>query len=233
MIESYYAPRFSIRISGQTLPPDITNQVLSVSCDIDLDMASMFHFVVRNANNQLIDSPLFDMGNNVEISMGYGNDLQPIMLGEITSVEPSFPESGPPTLRISGYDKSYKLRHNQPDRKPFQNTTDSAIAEQIAEEAGLIPIVDNSPIFHAKQLKQSSSDMAFLKERARANFFDVYVNWDKLYFQSPPPPTDPYVSRVGEELIQLLAAHLQCRAGRPPGYSQLQRRVGPADRCLR
>ncbi len=200
MIDSFYAPRFDIRISSQTLSADISNQVLSVTCDIDLDMAGMFHFVVRNANNQLIDSPLFDMGKNVEIHMGYGNNLQPIMLGEITSVEPSFPESGSPTLTISGYDKSYKLRHNQPDRKPYQYTTDSAIATQIAREAGLIPIVDPSPIFHEKQLKQSSSDMAFLKERARANFFDVYVHWDKLYFQFPRPQTDTYVLEWGKNL---------------------------------
>jgi phage protein D/phage baseplate assembly protein gpV len=200
MIGSFYAPRFDIRISGLTLAADISNQVLSVTCDTDLDMAGMFHFVVRNANNQLIDSALFDMGKNVEIYMGYGNNLLPIMSGGITSVEPSFPESGPPTLRISGYDRSYKLRHNQPDREPFQFTTDSAIAAQVAVEAGLIPIVDPSPIYHMRQLKQSSSDMAFLKERARANFFDVYVHWDKLYFQFPRPQTQAYVLEWGKNL---------------------------------
>jgi len=200
MIGSFYAPRFDIRISGLTLATDISNQVLSVTCDTDLDLAGMFNFVLRNADNQLIDSALFDMGKNVEIYMGYGNNLQPIMLGEITSLEPSFPESGPPTLRISGYDKSYKLRHNQPDREPYQYTTDSAIAAQIAVEAGLIPIVDPSPIYHERQLKQSSSDMAFLKERARANFFDVYVHWDKLYFQFPRPQTQAYVLEWGKNL---------------------------------
>ena len=200
MIDSFYAPRFDIRISGLTLAADITNQVLSVTCDTDLDMASMFHFVVRNADNQLIDSALFDMGKNVEIYMGYGNNLQPIMLGEITSVEPSFPESGPPTLSISGYDKSYKLRHNQPDRQPFQYVTDNVIAAQIAIEAGLIPVMDPSLIFHKKPLPQSGSDMALLKERARANFFDVYVHWDKLYFQFPRLQTDAYVLEWGKNL---------------------------------
>jgi phage protein D/phage baseplate assembly protein gpV len=201
MIEWNEDASFAISIASQPLPPDIRNQVLSVSCDIDLDMAGMFQFVVRNDNNQLIDLPLFDMGQNVEIQMGYGNNLQPIMLGEITSVEPSFPERGPSTLRISGYDKSYKLRHNQPDREPFQNMSDSAIAAQIAKEAHLIPVVDTSRIFHKKQLKQSSSDMAFLKERARANFFDVYVHGDTLYFQSPRPQPDPYILEWGKNLI--------------------------------
>ena len=61
---------------------------------------------------------------------------------------------------------------------------DSVIAAQIAAEAGLLPVVDPSPFFH-EHIQQTESDMAFLKERARANFFDVYVHWDSLYFQFP------------------------------------------------
>ena len=52
--------------------------------------------------------------------MGYGDDLQPMMLGEITTLQPSFPTNGPPTLSVSGYDRSYELRHNQPDRRAVQ-----------------------------------------------------------------------------------------------------------------
>jgi phage protein D/phage baseplate assembly protein gpV len=160
----------------------------------------MFTVVLRNADNQLIDSALFDLGKQVEIYMGYGNDLQPMMLGQITAIEPSFPENGPPTVKISGYDKSYMLRHNQPDRPAFQYVPDSAIAALIAVEAGLIPIVDPSPIFHTKKLIQTGSDFAFLKDRARANFFDVYVWWDKLYFHFPRPQTSDYVLEWGKNL---------------------------------
>src|SRR5213075_1788626 len=110
-----------------------------------------------------------DLGKNVEIHMGYGNELRPMMLGEITSISPSFPENGAPTLTISGYDKSYKLRHNQPDRPAYQYMTDSLIAGQIALEAGLIPVIDPSPFYH-ESIQQTDTDMAFLKERARANF---------------------------------------------------------------
>src|SRR5262249_41755708 len=152
---------------------DVTNQVASITYDNNLDLADMFRLVLRNADNKLLDSALFDLGKTVEIHIGYGHDLQPMMLGDITSIEPSFPTDGPPTLTISGYDKSYKLRHNQPDRPPFRYVNDSLIAAQIAAEAGLIPIVDPSPIFHMRPLPQSVSDMAFLKDRAQANFFDV------------------------------------------------------------
>lgn len=197
---SSYAPRFEVRIAGLTLGADVTDQTLSVTYDNNLDLADMFRLVLLNADNRFLDSALFDLGKTVEIHMGYGHDLRPMMLGEITSLEPSFPNSGPPTLTISGYDRSYRLRHNEPDRPPFRFVSDSLIAAQIAVEAGLIPVVDPSPIFHLCPVPQTGSDMAFLKDRARANFFDVYVHWDKLYFQFPRPQTDAYVLEWGKNL---------------------------------
>src|SRR3712207_7865206 len=46
----------------------------------------------------------------------------------------SYPQDGPATLTVSGYDKSHKLRHNQPDRPAFEYMNDSQIAAQIALE---------------------------------------------------------------------------------------------------
>jgi len=199
MSSRYYAPRFDIRISGVTLSADITNQVTSVSYDNNLDIADMFTIVIRNADNHLLDSALFDLGKSVEIYMGYGDELQPMMLGEITSLQPSFPGGGAPTLTVSGYDKSYRLRHNEVDRPSFRFQNDSAIAAQIAVEAGLIPVVDPTRSYH-RNIPHTGSDMSFLKKLAQANFFDVYVHWDKLYFRLPRPQTEAYVLEWGKNL---------------------------------
>lgn len=184
MSSNHYAPRFDVRISGITMAADLSNQVVSVTYDNSLDTADMFKIVFRNPDNQFTDSPLFNPGKSVELFLGYGEDLQPMMLGEITAVEPSFPEDGPPTIAISGYDKSYRLRHSDPVPRDFKYMTDSMIVAQIALENGLIPIVDPSPWFHT-HIAQTGSDFAFMKQLAVENLFDVYVNWDKLYFQFP------------------------------------------------
>lgn len=198
MSSSYYAPRFDVRVSGLTLAADISNQVTSVTYDGSLDTADMFSVVLRNPDHQFTDSPLFSPGKTVEVYMGYGQDLRPMILGDITSVEPSFPESGTPTVTISGYDKSYRLRHSDPVPREFKYMTDSLIAAEIALENGLIPIVDPSPWFHT-QLAQTGSDFAFLRELATENLFDVYVYWDKLYFQFPRQD-QAYVLEWGKSL---------------------------------
>src|SRR5262249_18439204 len=161
---NFYAPRFEVKISGLTLAADLTQHVVSCTYENNVDLADMFTLSISNADNQFTDSPLFDLGKNVEIHMGYGDDLKPMMLGEITSIAPSFPQSGVPMLNVTGYDKSYKLRHNQPDPKKWQYVNDSLIAAQIAAEALLIPVVDPSPLFHLDPIQQAISDFAFLKE---------------------------------------------------------------------
>jgi phage protein D/phage baseplate assembly protein gpV len=197
--EPFYAPRFEIRISGLTLAADVTNQVLSLTIETDLDLAGSFRMVLRNPDNALLDSALLDLGKTVEIHLGYGNELQPAFLGEIAAIEPSFPQSGPPTVSLSGYDKSYKMRRAQPEPTEYKLMNDSLIAARIAVENGLVPVVDPTP-GRPEKITQVESDMAFLKARARRYFFDVYVEWDRLHFQFPRPQTAAHVLEWGRNL---------------------------------
>jgi phage protein D/phage baseplate assembly protein gpV len=199
MTTSFYAPSFSIRVSGLTMAADLTQQVSRLTVETNLDIAGTFSLSVRNPDNALLDSALFDLGKTVEIHLGYTDDLQPAFLGEITSIAPSFPTDGPPVVTVTGYDKSYKMRRNQPEPTEYRYVNDSIVAAQIAVENGLIPIVDPTPGLH-KQLIQAESDMAFLKSRAERYFFDVFVEWDRLHFQFPRPQLDAIVLEWGRNL---------------------------------
>jgi phage protein D/phage baseplate assembly protein gpV len=197
--EPFYAPRFEILLSGVTMAADLTEQVVSLSVETDLDMAGTFSLVLRNPDNVLLDSALLDIGKNVEVHLGYGADLVPAFLGEVAAVEPSFPQDGPPTIQVTGYDKSYKLRRNRPTPTTYSSTTDSLIAARIALENGLIPVVDPTPEL-PEDLTQKESDFAFLKSRAQRYHFDVHVEWDRLHFQFPRPAFAAHVLEWGRNL---------------------------------
>ncbi|WP_330231183.1 phage baseplate assembly protein V [Nocardia sp. NBC_00508] len=194
-----YVPRADIRISGVSLAADVMRHLISVRYDNSTELADMVTIVLDNANNRFTDSPLFELGKNVEIHLGYGNRTFPMMLGEIAAIEPDFPHTGPPTITIVAYDRSLRLRHDIPDRPAFRFVNDSAVAAQIALEAGLIPIVDPSPFTHTV-LPQTTTDMALLKRRAADNFFDVYVWWDKLFFRYPRPQIEAVELEWGRNL---------------------------------
>lgn len=199
MTTTTLAPRFEIRLSGVTMAADIADQVLSLTVETDLDLAGSFSFTLHNPDNVLLDSPLLDPGKTVEIHLGYGNDLVPAILGEIASIEPSFPQDGAPTITVTGYDKSYRLRRDQPEPTDYPMMTDSVIAARIAAENGLIPVIDPTPGLPEK-VTQVESDMAFLKSRAARYFFDVYVEWDRLHFHFPRPQTAAHILEWGTNL---------------------------------
>jgi phage protein D/phage baseplate assembly protein gpV len=197
--EPFYAPRADVRISGVTMAAEIADQILSLVVETNLDLAGSFTMALRNPDNQLLDSALIDLGKTVEIRLGYGVDLKPAFLGEISAIAPSFPADGPPTITVSGYDKSYKLRRSQPGPTTYELMPDSLIAARIAAENGLIPVVDPTPGLE-KKVTQVESDFAFLKARAQQYFFDVYVEWDRLHFQFPRPQTAAHVLEWGKNL---------------------------------
>jgi phage protein D len=199
-MHSYYAPDFAVKIEGLTLAADVRNAVIDLTYDNNLDTADMFTLRLNNADLRLTDSALFDVGKTVEIHMGYAGELEPMMLGEITAINPSFPESGAPTLNVTGYDKSHRLRHNRPSRFTFKYMNDSVIAAQIAAENLLIPVIDPAPMPPRESVQQTGSDWAFLKELAARNFFQVYVYWDRLYFRFPRPQTEMVTLEWGKNL---------------------------------
>ncbi|MCU0501259.1 MAG: hypothetical protein MUC51_05745 [Anaerolineae bacterium] len=113
-----YNPSFLIKIKGTELRHAATVDVLSVSVTDVADGPDSFAFTVRDRNptpgafagGQLrwLDDGLFDEGNEVEISIGYVDNLQFMLRGDITACTPSFPESGVPT------------RHRRRDRQRRQ-----------------------------------------------------------------------------------------------------------------
>ncbi|MFD7242251.1 phage baseplate assembly protein V [Streptomyces massasporeus] len=199
MSTSTYAPRFDIRVAGLTMAAELAAHAVSLSVETSLDLAGTFSFVLRNPDNRLLDSALLDPGKTVEIRLGYGNDLKPAFLGEIAAVEPSFPQSGAPTVQVSGYDKSYRMRHAEQEPTEYTFMNDSMVAAQIAVENGLLPVVDPTPGLKEKII-QVGGDMAFLKERAQRYHFDVYVEWDRLHFQFPRPQAAAHVLEWGRNL---------------------------------
>jgi phage protein D len=196
----FYRPDFAVRIEGLTLAADVRNATRSLSYDNNIDTADMFTLQLDNAGLRFCDSALFDVGKDVEIYMGYEGELHPMMLGEITAISPSFPQGGAPTITLSGYDKSHRMRANSPTPRSFKFLNASLIASQIAIENGLVPIVDPGGRIHESK-DQTGSDWALLQKLADENYFQVFVHWDKLYFRLPRPQLEMAVLEWGKNLI--------------------------------
>jgi phage protein D len=96
--------------------------------------------------------------------------------GEITSLKPSFPAGGQPTLSVSGLNILHRLRTQQ-ESHHYEKLTDSQIARQIAGRLN-IDIVTPSEASENKYeylLQDNQYDIVFLMERARRIGYDLFV----------------------------------------------------------
>jgi len=219
----YYAPGFRVEIDGEQLSPQTNGDILSLSVKMDLDQMASFDMTVANVATfrsiaevfKYSDGDRFDIGRQVHVKMGYADSLLSMINGQITSVAPKFPQSGPPTLTVSGQDGMFKLKDKRPEEgKSIQylDRRDSEIAVEIAERNNLHWVVDQSDPVQHEVIQRMTDDATFLKERAARIDFDCHIVTDArsgeatLFFVKPTDgregtrPTS-FAYRWGENLL--------------------------------
>jgi len=190
-------PDLNVRVNGSALPLAAEADLRSVTVQEDLAALNMFTLELHNWDDERLrvswsDSALFAVGNEVEIWLGYVGDISRVMLAEITSLEPVFTADGPPLLLVRGYDHRHRLARGRKTRT-FAQMKDSAIAGQLAREAGLRAQVDPTEVTLSYVIQSNQSDWDFLRRRASLIGYEIYVRDKVLYFRAPPitqPPAD-------------------------------------------
>jgi phage protein D len=178
---------FDALINGKPLPSDMRSLINSVVVDDSLALPGMFAFEIASTSementNELIDDTLFSVGNVVEIKLGYGDQTETLMIGEITALEPEFVFDRLPVLTVRGYDRRHRLQRGRKTRT-FLQQKDSDIASKIAREAGLSADAVDSSVTHDYVIQANQTDLDFLHERARRIQYEVVVYDKELFFR--------------------------------------------------
>jgi len=178
---------FDIFINGSPLSVEQESHVVDVMVDLDGEIPSMFSITLTGSASRaddlgwLDDDQLFALGNEVDIRLGYANDLATVIVGELTGLEPEFACDRPPSLTLRGYDRRHRLQRGRHTRT-FTQLKDSDIASQMASEVGLTAEVQDSQVTHDYLLQTNQTNLAFLKERASLIQYEVVVENKTLFF---------------------------------------------------
>ncbi|MEA2338350.1 MAG: uncharacterized protein QOE82_2357 [Thermoanaerobaculia bacterium] len=237
-------PAFDVKVKGKDLPTVSSRDIISVRYTDSVDKIDAFELTVNNWDADKRDfkytgpgrtsgtpSTQFDPGSAIELWMGYFKPTAPehrdpqkpdplrlMLAGIITSIAPSFPAAGQPTLKVSGQNVLRQLMVKQQTRT-FKGKTDSDIAKAVGEqgawkigglevkvrtEAGLEePVVD-------QVLQNNQYDIIFLLQRAHVIGYDVVLRQEgqgdqtKLYVYFGPSKAEPrqkYLLEWGRSLI--------------------------------
>ncbi len=187
MTPSFFAPAFQIKIDGTPAAMDVAKSITDVRVTLARDAMDQVSLTLANPYPKLRwthseDAKLFSERSAVEIQLGYRDALQKVFSGEITSITPSFPESGVPTVRIDAATRLHLLTQDRKTR-PFTNKRDSDIATQIAQELHLSADVDPTGEQFPYLIQVERTDLEFLLERARRIHYRLWVDDKTLHFK--------------------------------------------------
>lgn len=126
------------------------------------------------------DRRLLEFGKALKVKLG--DDT--IFEGRIHALEGRFPEGGPPQVAVLAEDRLQDLRMTRRTRS-FADLSDSGLMQQLADDHGLTPDVNvGSGPTHKVLAQVNQSDLAFLRERARAIDAELWLEGSTLKVQS-------------------------------------------------
>jgi hypothetical protein len=198
-----FGPQFTLQIGGANLPAGLRGSISSVSFTAGLEGSDSVEISFANPDLQWLGNPLLAVDQPLTLSFGYAPDpLEKVFVGEITGVEPSFPSSGMPTIRITAHDFLQRLTHGKVDRAFYiqipKTVTiplpDPVVAAIVSGSNLLIPALDpvggalstlmtlasfiaapgESQKWVRKQ--QGQSDFDFLTGLAKENGWEMYID---------------------------------------------------------
>ena len=142
------------------------------------------------------DGKTLDFGKELSLTMS-GTAL---FTGRITGIEGRFPEGNAPSVAVLAEDRFQDLRMTRRTRT-FADVTDTAVMTQIAGEHGLTPQITVDGPTHRVLAQLDQSDLAFVRERARALDAELWIDGTTLYVQARSKRTStPVTLTYGKEL---------------------------------
>ncbi|HZT32867.1 MAG TPA: hypothetical protein VFA33_23475 [Bryobacteraceae bacterium] len=208
LLPPIFVPAFDLTVNYVPLPPPIASSVMDITVSLYLEPPGEFTIRLNDPKLDLINQQggLLAEGARVEISLGYVGQTQRVMVGEVVALTADFPNSGPATLHVEGYDLLHAATRGTAYRRfdgptPDSGLPDSQIVSQIASEIGLVPSVDPTPPRTEAWVQDHVSNLTFLRTIAQASGFYLWVDGDTLYFKQNPPAPNHIPLKWGQNLV--------------------------------
>ncbi|HEX8180818.1 MAG TPA: hypothetical protein VF525_14830 [Pyrinomonadaceae bacterium] len=125
------------------------------------------------------DRQLLDFGKSLQIKLS--DDV--LFDGRIMGLEANFVAAGPPQITVLAEDRFQDLRMTRRTRT-FADVSDADVMNQIASDHGLSPRVGVSGPNYKVLAQVNQSDLAFLRERARAIDAELWMDGSTLNVQA-------------------------------------------------
>jgi hypothetical protein len=201
------ASRPAIVIAGNK-DADLTQGLLRMS--VREHVEGLYHAELRFGNwgprNGSIDFLYFDrqkLDFGKEIQVKVEDDL--LFNGRVSAIEAEFGEGRSPEIAVLLEDRLQDMRMTRRTRS-FSNVSDADVIRQIAGDHGLQPTIDVSGPTHTVLAQVNQSDLAFVRDRARAAGAELWIDGTRLFAKGRSSRSgSPIRLKYGAELREFSA----------------------------
>ncbi len=168
---------FTITSEGDAIPDSYG--VMSVSITQAIDTIAQAQITVRDGNPstqmfEISDTSTFEIGNAIEISLGYANDTTTIFSGEVTKQSIKVDDSGT-TFQITCKDSLVSLVKSK-SQVVLSDSLDSDAIQQIVDTTGVTAEISDTSVTKEKIIQYQASDWDFIVSRAQRNGMAVVTD---------------------------------------------------------
>ncbi len=178
---AFYSARPIISLAGEDMPSlaaGLLKLIIVENCSGLYRLEATFGNW-GNLNNSIgflyFDKQTLDFGKDVAIKLA----AEPIFKGRITGIEATYPQNTPPTITILAEDAFQDLRMTRRTRS-FEDISDADLFRKLASDHNLTPNVDVPATNHKLLAQINQSDLAFLRDRARAIEAELWIENNTL-----------------------------------------------------
>lgn len=208
----FNAPNFGIRISTGAVPLGVRQLVQRLEYESTDGMADLLRVnlvdpdmiqapgAVGGHSQRISDTKIFQPGNEISVSLGYGSELKHVGRAIIRKTRPTFPRAGLPTVEVIAYTKDCLMMDNAPEGskkkkgKGGRRFTDQRFSDAVRERADdydFVQDIDETPdARHTFYQKVGLSDYDFVNGLSNLSGYIFWVDGDEngvwtLHFKNP------------------------------------------------
>ncbi|MCB9648410.1 MAG: phage late control D family protein [Deltaproteobacteria bacterium] len=207
-ISNLYPARPTVELSNEA-QPELSDRIRSLRISEEEDGLYACELTLTNWGNTdrrvdflYFDRDLIDFGTPIAVRLGSGAAEDVAFDGHITAIEGRFPRGRAPELRVLAEDRLFDLRMTRRTRT-FEDLTDAEVFQQIARDHDMTGDITLNGPTHRALAQVNQSDLAFLRDRARAVGAELWVEGDRLMAcDRADRAGEPVSLRYGQRLQQ-------------------------------
>ena len=185
-------PVFIVYLNGTRFSAQQEADVKEIVIIDQVDAPSQFVITMSDMGRKWTDNNDFSIGNEIKIMLGYKDDVEDVINGELTGILPSFKKNSDAIVKIKGNNQLQRLTRGKKTRA-FAEMKDIDIIKQIATDSGLKDDIEDIGIEHKFTVQRNQTDYDYLMDMAKMYNCKVWAREGTLFFKPMEDNSDEEV----------------------------------------